>query len=156
MCRCWLLPHSELCRLLCEAAVTHRRTKRLSSPIRREIGHRGFPRDAPDACIIHDLRGHVRALFMWTFMYTNATIRWARMMTWSATTCDVEMEIQIFRHQYFSMSANCLQDMCCIIESELLAVWSMSWVILIDRRNSFSRQKDERSCRRGFILSGRP
>lgn len=57
-----------------------------------------------------------------------------------------------FRHQYFNGSVNCLQDMCCIIESELLAVWSMSWMILIDGRNPFSRQRDERYCRHVFRL----
>ena len=46
--------------------------------------------------------------------------------------------------------------MCCIIESELLAVWSMSWVIRIDMRESVSRQRDERHCSRVFRLPGCP
>lgn len=40
------------------------------------------------------------------------------MMTLSAVICDVKIKIQIFRHQYFSSSVNCLQDIYCIIKSE--------------------------------------
>lgn len=78
------------------------------------------------------------------YMNLSTVIAGAEMLTLSAIICDVEMKNTDFRHQYFNRSANCLQDICCIIKSELLAVGSMSWVILIDRRNSYSTQRDER------------
>lgn len=59
-----------------------------------------------------------------------------------------------FRHQYFNWSLNCLQDICCIIKSEPVAVGSMSRVILSDRRNPFSALKRWGCCTHVFSGCG--
>lgn len=111
----------------------HWHIKCLSSSIRTEIGHRRFPHDAQTHVVYtNSLVPCTHTLYEPPCTHTQ-WVRWAKMMALCAITCNVEIKNTDFTHQYFNGSVNRLQDMCCIIKSELLTVLSMSWVILTDR-----------------------
>lgn len=156
MCRCWLLPHTELCPCLlrgggdtgiqkaCHHVLEQKSVTGDSLAMRKRMHYAQTP------------LSHARALYsMNLYVHTNKD----QMSKNDAIICHYVWrwnENTDFGHQYLNGPVNCLQDMSCIIESELLAVWSMSRVILIDRRNSVSRQRNERCCRHVFSPSGCP